>query len=186
MGKRLTPPGARGKRVSQDLLRTCLLKGKFQLRSGEVASEYFDKYRFESDPHILQTVVEAMRPLVPAGAELLAGLELGGVPLATALSRVTGIPARFVRKAAKSYGTCEVVEGGDIAGKRLVIIEDVITSGGQVLESAAKLKDAGSKVLAVLCVIDREAGGGAALAAAGLELRSLFTFSELRRLAELP
>jgi orotate phosphoribosyltransferase len=186
MGKRLAPPDAILKKVSQDLLRTCLLRGKFQLRSGQVATEYFDKYRFESDPRILQKVVEAMRPLVPAGAEVLAGLELGGVPLATALSCVTGIPARFVRKTAKSYGTCEIVEGGDIADKRLVIIEDVITSGGQVLESARKLKDSGAKILAVLCVVDREAGGGAALGAAGLELRSLFTFSELRRLEESP
>jgi len=170
--------------LAQTLLRTCLLKGKFQLRSGQVASEYFDKYRFESDPQILFAVAEAMQPLIPKDTDVLAGLELGGVPLATALSRLTGIPARFVRKTVKSYGTCEIVEGGDIVGKRLVMIEDVITSGGQVLESAAQLKEAGAEILGVLCVVDREAGGKAALAAASLELRSLFSFSELRRLAD--
>jgi orotate phosphoribosyltransferase len=185
MGKRLPPQEATRETLAQTLLRTCLLNGNYQLRSGQVAKEYFDKYRFESDPRILQTVAEAMLPLIPTGAEVLAGLELGGVPLATALSRVTGIPARFVRKTAKSYGTRDLVEGGAIVGRRLVIIEDVITSGGQVLESAPKLKEVGAKILAVLCVVDREAGGAATLAAAGLELRSLFTFSELRRLADL-
>jgi len=184
MGKELSSSGASRNKLAQTLLRTCLLKGKFQLRSGQVASEYFDKYRFESDPNILQMVADAMRPLVPTDAQVLAGLELGGVPLAIALSGATGIPARFVRKTAKSYGTCEVVEGGNIAGKKLVIIEDVVTSGGQVLESAVELRKAGAEILSVLCVVDREAGGAVSLAAAGLELRSLFTFSELRRLAE--
>ena len=183
MGKRLLPDGMSRNQLAQALFRTSLLKGEFQLRSGQLAGEYFDKYRFESDPRILNAVAEAMQPLIPAASEVLAGLELGGVPLATALSRITGIPARFVRKAAKNYGTRVVVEGGEIARKRLVIIEDVITSGGQVLESATKLREAGAEVLGVLCVVDRESGGPAALAAANLDLRSLFTFGELRRLA---
>jgi orotate phosphoribosyltransferase len=166
------------------LLQTCLLRGKFQLRSGQIATEYFDKYRFESDPDLLQTVAEALKELIPSEARILAGLELGGVPLATALSRATGIPTRFVRKAAKTYGTCMLVEGGEIADSKLVIIEDVITSGGQVLESALQLRNSGAEILAVLCVIDREAGGAQALASADLELRSLFRFTELRRLAD--
>ena len=65
---------------------------------------------------LLRTIAEALVPLVPAGTEALAGLELGGVPIATMLSQLTGIPALFVRKEAKTYGTCQLAEGGDIDG----------------------------------------------------------------------
>ena len=82
------------------------LTGTFVLRSGATSDEYFDKYRFESDPRLLRQVAEAMAGLLPEGADGLAGLELGGVPLATVLSQVTGLPAGFVRKQAKPYGTC--------------------------------------------------------------------------------
>jgi orotate phosphoribosyltransferase len=179
-----TSPDTR-EQLASLLFKTCLVRGRFQLRSGQTAAEYFDKYRFESDPHLLRSVAEALKSLVPTNAQILAGLELGGVPLATALSRNTGIPARFVRKTAKTYGTCQLVEGGEIAGKKVVIIEDVVTSGGQVLESATELRKSGAEILSVLCVVDREAGGAASLSPEGLELRSLFTFSELRRSAAL-
>jgi|APMI01.1.fsa_nt_gi orotate phosphoribosyltransferase len=80
---------------------TSRLTGEFTLRSGQVATEYFDKYRFESDPVLLRAVAEQMVPLVPEGTELLGGLELGGIPIVTILSSLTGIPAVFVRKEAK-------------------------------------------------------------------------------------
>jgi hypothetical protein len=79
-----------------------------------VSEEYFDKYLFESDPVLLQRVVACMKHLVPAGTGLLGGLELGGVPLATLLSQATGIPALFVRKQAKAYGTRRIAEGGRV------------------------------------------------------------------------
>jgi len=91
------------------------LTGTFVLRSGRTADHYFDKYRFESDPALLREIVDALVPLVPAGTEGLAGLELGGVPLATMLSSVTGLPAYFVRKEPKKYGTEQVCEGGEVA-----------------------------------------------------------------------
>ena len=87
------------------------------LRSGVVSNEYFDKYRFEADPVLLRDIAAALVPLVPAGTEALAGLELGGVPIATVLSQLTGIPAYFVRKEAKTYGTCQLAEGGDVDGR---------------------------------------------------------------------
>ena len=90
------------------------LTGTFTLRSGTTSTEYFDKYRFEADPALLRDIAAAMAPLVPDGIDALAGLELGGVPIATALSLETGLPARFVRKEAKTYGTCQLAEGGDI------------------------------------------------------------------------
>jgi len=101
------------------------------------------------------------------------------VPIATMLSQVSGLPALFVRKQAKAYGTCRLAEGGDVAGCTLVVVEDVVTSGGQVVMSCRDLRALGADVSAVLCVIDREAGGAEALSAEGLELRPLFRMSEL-------
>ena len=111
------------------------ITGEFKLRSGITSNEYFDKYQFESDPAILASIAEHMVSLIPEGTEVLAGLEMGGLAIATALSLRTGIPAVFVRKKAKDYGTCKLAEGPDISGKRVLIVEDVITSGGQVIMS---------------------------------------------------
>ncbi len=155
------------------------LTGTFVLRSGRTADRYFDKYRFESDPVLLAEIVAALAPLVPPGVEGLAGLELGGVPLATVLSSVTGLPAFFVRKQPKKYGTEQVCEGGDIAGRNLLIVEDVVTTGGQLVLSAQDLRSEGGIVEHALCVIDRQGGGADVAAAEGITLRALFTMSEL-------
>jgi orotate phosphoribosyltransferase len=156
------------------------LTGTFTLRSGVVSNEYFDKYLFESDPALLRDIAEAMAPLVPAGIDALAGLELGGIPIVTLLSQVTGLPALFVRKQAKTYGTCKLAEGGEIAERRLCIIEDVVTSGGAILDAASELRQRGAEVGPVLCAIDRESGGVEKLATEGLTLIPLFTMSELK------
>ena len=165
--------------LARAIHRSSHLTGTFTLRSGVVSNEYFDKYRFESDPELLRAIAEALVPLVPPGTEALAGLELGGVPLATALAQVTGLPACFVRKEAKTYGTCQLAEGVDVEGARLTVVEDVVTSGGQVVLSCGDLRARGAVVTHALCVIDRESGGPAALADIDVELRPLFTMSEL-------
>ncbi len=77
---------------------TCRIHGEFTLRSGSNADEYFDKYRFEGDPKLLRHVAERMVPLLPADTQVLGGLELGGVPIATMVSALTGLPAIFIRK----------------------------------------------------------------------------------------
>jgi orotate phosphoribosyltransferase len=159
------------------------LTGEFTLRSGVVSNEYFDKYRFEADPGLLHTIAVAMAGMVPLGIDALAGLELGGIPLVTMLSQVTGVPARFVRKEAKTYGTCQLAEGGDLAGAHLLIVEDVVTSGGAVLDAVAALRERGAIAERVVCVIDRESGGVEKLADAGLALDVLFTMSELNAAA---
>jgi orotate phosphoribosyltransferase len=111
----------------------------------------------------------------------LAGLELGGVPLATMLSSVTRLPAYFVRKQPKKYGTEKVCEGGDIEGRRLLIIEDVVTTGGQMVLSAQDLRAEGAIVDHALCVIDREGGGADVAGSEGIELRALFTMRDLEQ-----
>jgi orotate phosphoribosyltransferase len=155
------------------------LTGTFTLRSGVVSNEYFDKYRFESDPQLLSDVAGGCAALVPDGIDALGGLELGGVPLATMISQATRLPAVFVRKEAKTYGTCQLAEGAAVDGQRLCIIEDVVTSGGAILDAAVELRARGAQLGPVVCVIDRESGGREKLAAEGLELFALYTMSEL-------
>ena len=155
------------------------LTGTFTLRSGAVSNEYFDKYLFEADPDLLRAIAEALAPMVPYATEALAGLELGGVPLAVMLSQVTEIPTLFVRKEAKNYGTCRLAEGGELDGRRITVVEDVVTSGGQVVTSCGDLRARGGVVEHALCVIDREAGGVDALAAIDVTLHPLFTMTEL-------
>ena len=159
------------------------LTGQFTLRSGVTSTEYFDKYLFESDPVLLRAIAAALAPLVPPETEALAGLELGGVPLATALSQVMGLPALFVRKEAKTYGTCRLAEGGEVDGRRLTVVEDVVTSGGQVVISCGDLRARGALVEHALCVIDRQSGGPEALTDIGVELRPLFRMDELEAAA---
>ena len=154
-------------------------RGEFVLRSGATSSTYFDKYLFESDPVVLRSIAEALVPLVPTGTEILAGLELGGVPIVTALSLETGLPAAFVRKKRKRYGTAKYAEGPPLEGKTVVLVEDVVSSGGAILDALAMLRADGIEPVAVLAVIDRESGGREAVEAAGLEFRALFGLSEL-------
>jgi orotate phosphoribosyltransferase len=166
--------------LASRLYTTSNLAGTFQLRSGAVAHEYFDKYRFEADPSLLSAVAHALHPLIPPEIDALAGLELGGIPLVTMLSQLAQLPARFVRKAAKPYGTCQLAEGGEIAGYRLLLIEDVVTSGGQIIESTHALRHLGACITYALCVIDREAGGAKRLADIGVTLITLFQASALK------
>ena len=157
----------------------CHLKGDFLLRSGTRSADYFDKYRFESQPLLLKEIAEQMKNLIPKNVDALAALEMGGIPIGTALSLATGLPCAFIRKTAKDYGTCQYAEGIEVKGKKLCIIEDVITSGGQVLLSASDLRKSGATVDHVLCVINR--GGQDAeikLKAAHLTLANLFIRSD--------
>jgi orotate phosphoribosyltransferase len=164
--------------LARDIDATCRLTGEFTLRSGQVADTYFDKYLFEADPELLAAVAQAALPLIPSNTEVLAGLELGGVPVATALSLATGLPAAFVRKEAKAYGTAKLAEGAAIEGRRVLIVEDVITTGGQVVLSARELRERGADLLGALCVIDRS-GGQHQLTAEGLPLAAVFTADDL-------
>ena len=161
--------------LARDIDSTCRLTGEFTLRSGQVATEYFDKYLFEARPDLLARVVEQMVPLLPEGTEMLGGLELGGVPIATILSARTGLPGLFVRKKAKAYGTCKLAEGGDVAGRQVTLIEDVITTGGAVRDATHALRAEGAIVHTVVCAIDRSPAGSNPLADIGLEVRSVLT-----------
>ena len=165
--------------LAADIDASCRLTGEFTLRSGQVASEYFDKYLFESDPLLLARVAREMIQLLPQDTELLGGLELGGVPIATSVSGIIGMPALFVRKQAKEYGTCKLAEGPDVSGKRVTLIEDVITTGGAVRDATNALRAAGAIVEVVVCAIDRSPAGQNPLEDVGLEVRSVLTKADL-------
>jgi orotate phosphoribosyltransferase len=169
--------------LARDVDARCRLTGEFTLRSGQVSSEYFDKYLFETDPALLARVAAQMEELLPADLDLpghlLGGLEMGGIPLVTALSARTGLPALFVRKQAKEYGTCKLAEGPDVAGRRVTLIEDVITTGGAVRDATTALREAGASVDLVVCAIDRSPEGANPLADVALEVRAVLTKADL-------
>ena len=160
--------------LKKRLADACWIEGDFLLRSGKRATRYFDKYRFEADPLLLADTAKAMTALLPEKADVLAGLELGGVPIATAMSLETGLPAAFVRKEAKTYGTCNLAEGAQIEGQHLVIIEDVVSTGGAIIDSSLALRDRGARVTTALCAGLRDDAAIANLAQHGIELRPLF------------
>lgn len=166
--------------LAQEIYKVSHITGVFKLRSGIESNEYFDKYRFESNPHILRNIAKQMKELIPEGIDYLAGLEMGGIPIAAAISMETGIPAVYIRKTPKEYGTCQFVEGADVRGKRLLIVEDVVTSGGQIVISTDDLRKEGAIIENAICVIDRESGGKENLAKINLKLDALFTMTDLK------
>ena len=162
------------------LAQAALLTGDFVLRSGRRSSYYLDKYLFETDPAILESLGEHLYDLLPNGSvDRLAGPELGAVALAATLSIRSHLPFVIVRKSEKEYGTKKKFEGVLKAGDRVVIVEDVLTTGGQVLLSAKALEESGATIVGILGVVDRQEGAREAIEKAGYELRTLFTKSDL-------
>lgn len=160
---------------------TALLKGNFTLRSGQHATEYFDKYLFESSPVLLKEITHHLKQLVPSTTEILAGLAMGGIPLVTALSLESQLPSVFVRKKAKKYGTKKTTEGCSIKNKKVCVVEDVITTGGQVIMSVQTMREEGALISDVICVIHRgKEDSLEKLQRANLNLHPLFTWSEIK------
>jgi len=157
------------------------IEGEFTLRSGLTSTFYWDKYRFESNPITLSGIVVYMMDLIPDDKpDYIAGLEMGGLPLVTALSLITGIPCLFVRKKAKTYGTANLVEGAELqVGKKVVVIEDVVTTAGQVCKSVKQMRQLGLVVTTVICALDRQQGGAEALYKIGCTLSPVLTAQEL-------
>jgi orotate phosphoribosyltransferase len=163
----------------QRICDTALLHGQFTLRSGKTSHYYLDKYRFETHPDILEALAVRFAGFIDGGVDRIAGAVLGGIPLVTATSLATGKPTVLIRAEKKDYGTAQQIEGELHPGDRVLLIEDVATTGGQVLEAAQMLTELGARVVAVVAVIDREEGAKANLQEAGYRFESLFTKSDL-------
>lgn len=161
--------------LAEQVKEAALLRGDFILSSGRRSNYYLDKYRIETQPYILQKVADGLATKIPDGIDLLAGPELGAIPLVTAVGLKTGIPFLLVRKRAKDYGTKKVVEGLYEEGQRVVLIEDVLTTGGQAVTAADSLKELGLEVVKIICVIDREEGAREAVEGAGYVFDPLLT-----------
>jgi orotate phosphoribosyltransferase len=165
--------------LGRAIVAAAYLEGDFVLSSGQRSRYYLDKYLFSTQPRLLAAIADHLAPLVPPGTERLAGVELGGVVLVTALALRTGLPFVLVRREAKGYGTGRRIEGVLRPGERTVLVEDIWTTARQAIASAEALRGAGAQVTAILAVVDREQGGPEAIRAAGFEPRALFTRSQL-------
>jgi orotate phosphoribosyltransferase len=155
------------------------LEGDFVLSSGARSSWYLDKYLFETRPEILRPLAAALAGLVPPDTDRIVGTELGAVALATALSLETDLPFVIARKGAKEYSTAKRVEGELRTGERVIVVEDVITTGAQAIQAANLVRDEGATVLAIVAVVDREQGGAEKIAEAGYPLRALLGRADL-------
>ncbi|MCR8575780.1 orotate phosphoribosyltransferase [Streptomyces sp. Isolate_219] len=158
---------------------TACVAGRFTLDDGQVLNSYFDEYRLAADPQLLHDVADAMATLLPDDAEVLAGIELGGVPLVAALSAATGLPAAFLRRLPKRYGSKRQIEGARVEGRRVVLVDDVVRSGGQLLAMTRILRVAGAPVTDALCVLERPLGGRLLLDEYGVTLHPLLTEGDL-------
>ena len=175
--------------LGEALVAAAYLEGAFVLRSGKRSRYYLDKYRFETRPELLAPLGERIAAAVgehePEAARLAAPV-LGGVVLAASAALVSGLPFLMIRDAAKDYGTANRIEGAFEPGELVCLVEDIVTSGGALLEAIAAARDAGLVVRTAVCVVDREEGGADALARHAVRLRPLFKAGELLRGEKTP
>jgi orotate phosphoribosyltransferase len=175
--------------LGEALVAAAYLEGDFVLRSGKRSRYYLDKYRFETRPELLaplgERIAGAVREHEPDAVRIAAPV-LGGVVLAAAASLVSGLPFLMIRDAAKDYGTANRIEGGFEPGESVCLVEDIVTSGGALLEAITALRDAGLVVRTAVCVVDREEGGADALARHAVRLRPLFRAGELLQGEKVP
>jgi len=169
--------------TKEDLIKrikeTAYLEGDFVLRSGKKSKYYLDKYLFETCPDILKALGKEFAKYVTEDVTLIAGAELGGVALAAVTALQTGKNWVIIRNSKKGYGTGKLVEGILKSTDTVLLVEDIATTGGQVLEAAKIITDAGAKVKKIVAVIDRKQGAGENITAAGYKFESLLTKDDL-------
>lgn len=165
--------------LSKRIADVALLRGTFTLRSGRTSNYYLDKYLFSTQPDILKELGALFAAAVTPQITKLAGAELGGIPLVTAASLASGLPCVFIRNQKKDYGTAKQMEGKLGPGDQVMLVEDVCTTGGQILEAAKVIEATGAKVAKIVGTIDRQEGARENIEAAGYVFQALFTKSDL-------
>ena len=158
---------------------TAYLEGDFTLRSGKKSKYYLDKYLFETCPDILKALAVEFTKHVTDDVTLIAGAELGGVALAAATAMESDKNWIIIRNSKKDYGTSKMVEGVLKEGDVVLLVEDIATTGGQVIEAAKIITNAGATVKRIVCVIDRKQGAGENITAAGYDFDSIMTKDDL-------
>ncbi len=165
--------------LARRIREAAYLEGDFTLRSGRKSKYYLDKYLFETQPDILKALGEMFAMYVKSTTTLIAGAELGGVALAAAASMASGKPFVIIRNAKKDYGTSKPYEGKLSDGDSVLLVEDIATTGGQVLEAAKFITSIGAKVERIVAVIDRQEGARENIETAGFAFEALFTKADL-------
>jgi len=166
--------------LAKRIAEVALKRGRFTLRSGRTSSYYLDKYLFSSQPDILDAIGDQFAEKISIGeVDRLAGADMGGIPLVTVASLKTGLPCVFIRNQVKDYGTKRLLEGALNAGDRVVIVEDVATTGGQVLEAAEVIRGEGGEVSCIISTVDRLEGARERIEESGFVFDSLFTVRDL-------
>ncbi len=164
--------------LAQRIKAAAYLEGDFVLRSGKRSKYYLDKYLFEAQPDILADLGRRMAKFAE-DCDIIAGAELGAVSLAAATSMASGKPFAIVRKAKKQYATGKLIEGAPVEGKRVLLVEDVGTTGGAALEAAKILTAAGAKITRLVFAVDRMQGARQNVEAAGYDYHALLTRDDL-------
>lgn len=153
-------------------------RGKFKLSDGALTDYYIDKYVFETDPEVLEVIVEQLADLLDDDVDVVAGPELGAIPLVTAVSLETYTPSIYVRKGEKHLGTQARIEGRLESGESVAILEDVSTTGGTILETANLIEELGGVVSQLIVVVDRNEGAVENARSQGYELEYLVQIGE--------
>lgn len=168
------------KEILTQMLKTCgaIQFGRFVLTSGAVSPYYIDIKKASTDPTTLKHIATEMAPIAK-GYDILAGMELGAVPLVVALSLETNIPYVIVRKEKREHGTGKQIEGAPIDNKKVLIIEDVTTSGGSVLKTIQVLRENHGIVDKVICVVDRESGAKEKIETLDVSFTPLLSVSDI-------
>jgi orotate phosphoribosyltransferase len=166
--------------LARGLKDVAYLEGDFTLRSGKKSRYYLDKYLFETEPRLLRELAREFAKFVTPDVKRIAGAELGAVALAAATALETNLPFVIVRNSKKAdYGTGKLIEGRLDAGDRVLLVEDIATSGGQALEAVKTLTQAGAVVTQIVAVIDRLEGARQNVESAGCKFASIFTSADL-------
>jgi orotate phosphoribosyltransferase len=165
--------------LTRRIKETSYLEGDFVLRSGKKSKYYLDKYLFEACPDILKALGEEFAKHITDDVTLIAGAELGGVALAAATAMAADKNWIIIRNSKKGYGTGKMVEGVLKAEDVVLLVEDIATTGGQVVEAAKIITEAGAKVKKIVCVIDRKQGAEENITEAGFAFDSILTKNDL-------
>ncbi|MBI5764353.1 MAG: orotate phosphoribosyltransferase [Planctomycetes bacterium] len=166
--------------LAERIRAVAYLEGDFTLRSGKKSTFYVDKYLFETQPDILSELGQLLAQRRTARTTLIAGAELGGVALAAAASMASGLPFVIMRNAKKDYGTSKMYEGKLAPGDVVLLVEDIATTGGQVLEAAKVIRDSGATVERIVAVVDRGQGAAENIRAAGFAFDAILDSNDLR------
>lgn len=168
------------KEALTQMLKSCgaLQFGRFILTSGAISEYYIDIKKASTDPKTLKVIAKDMA-LLTKGYDILAGMELGAVPLVVALSLETNIPYVIVRKEKREHGTGKQIEGLSVKNKKVLVIEDVTTSGGSVLKTIEILRENHGIVDKVICVVDRESGAKEKIEMLDVSFQPLLSVSDI-------